>query len=170
MKISSLSGCGYLTLYRKYQTMKETYHWSVCTRTMLHCWCKDVSQAECSALCVFDAHRFVVEHQLQGETLCFVILRFFSDVYYMISHIHEYINSDKDNKCIVQWDKCFIVKCLSCFKYNADTLWYFLTYIHCMGWPIQLPIDDNSQEFSFSHLYNTSFLYVDIAHISWAML
>ena len=65
---------------------------------MLHCNCKDVSQAECSALYIFDAHWFGVEHQSQCEALCFVILIDFLDGCYMLSPIHECNNSNKDKQ------------------------------------------------------------------------
>ena len=81
--------------------MKEAYHWNVYTGTMLHCNCKDVSPAECSALCIFDAHWFEVEHQSQCEALCFVILIDFSDECYMLSPYMNAIIQIGINKCIV---------------------------------------------------------------------
>ena len=112
--------------------MKEAYHWNVYTGTMLHCNCKDVSLAECSALCIFDAHWFEVEHQSQCEALCFVILIDFSDECYMLSPYMNAIIQIGINKCIVQGYQCSIVEYLSRFKYYANTFCYFLIGIHYM--------------------------------------
>ena len=121
-------------------------------------------------ICIFDAHWFEVEHQSQCEALCFVILIDFSDECYMLSPIHECNNLNRDKQMYSTRISMFHCWNLSCFKYYANTFCYFLIDIHYMRWPVQLIINDNSQEFSFSHLYNTGSINIDISHRSWKML
>ena len=129
----------------------------VYTWTMLHYRWKEVSQAECSAQCIFDAHWFVVEHQLQSESLCYVILMEFLDEYYMLCPYMNTIPPIGINICLVKEIK---VSLLNTSLALSSMPIPFATY---MRWPIQFIINDNSQDFSFSHLYNTSSIYRDIA-------
>ena len=153
MKISLYCGHGYLTLYRK----------------IIKKWRKHIIgmfiHEECYIVIVKTFHRqnvllyvYLMHTGSRWNTShnarhFFVILIDFSDECfppYMNAIIQIGIN-----KCIVQGYQCFIADDLSRFKYYANTFCYFLIDIHYMRWPVQLIINDNSQEFSFSHLYNT---------------